>query len=120
MSQHAASPRLSHLGNQIVARMAQEVVTGGRLVRLQLLASQFYEGVKAELDQTPRHEAAKVSALAAAADQCRRLAQDCRSPHLMLVEVRAAVAMLSAPPPDQTETVVRFRPQLRLIQGGLA
>ena len=118
MSQHAASPRLSHLGNQIVARVAQEVVTGGRLVRLQLLASQFYEGVKAELDQTPRHEAAKVSALAAAADQCRRLAQDCRSPHLMLVEVRAAVAMLSAPPP--TETVVRFRPQLRVIQGGLA
>jgi len=41
MSQRAASPRLSHLGNQIVARMAHEAVTGGRLVRLQLLASQF-------------------------------------------------------------------------------
>ena len=89
-------------------------------MRLQLLASQFYEAVKAELDQTPRHEAAKVSALAATVNQCRRSAQDCLSPHLMLVQVRAAVAMLSAPPPQQTETVVRFRPQLRLIQGGLA
>jgi hypothetical protein len=31
-----------------------------------------------------------------------------------------AVAMLSAPLAHQTDTVVRFRPQLRVIQGGLA
>jgi hypothetical protein len=39
----------------------------------------------------------------------------------MLIEVRAAVAMLNGsggpPPPD---VVVRFRPQLRVIQGGRA
>jgi hypothetical protein len=69
-------PLLSKLGAEVVARMAHEVVTGASAVRLQLLASQFYEAVKAELDKTPRHEAAKVGALAAVADQCRRSAFD--------------------------------------------
>jgi hypothetical protein len=115
------SPALSKLGTDVVARMAKEVVSGGSLVQLQLLASQFYEAVKAELDQTPRHEAEKAGALAAAVEQCRRLAQECRSAHLMLVEVRAAVAMLSeSAGQHQAGAVLRFRPQLRVIQGGLA
>ena len=48
------SQALSKLGNHVVARMAQEVVRGATVVRLQFLASEFYEAVKAELDQTPR------------------------------------------------------------------
>jgi hypothetical protein len=116
----SVSPSLSKLGADVVARMAHEVVTGGACaVRLQLLASQFYEAVRGELDKTPRHEGAKVGALAAAADQCRRSAVV--SPQLMLIEMRAAVAMLNdsagARPSD---VVVRFRPQLRVIQGGRA
>jgi hypothetical protein len=113
------SPALSKLGNDVVARMAQEVVRGATVVRLQFLASEFYEAVKAELDQTPRHEAVRVHALAAAARQCLRSAENCTSPHLMVVEIRAAVSMLL----DESEglqprAVARFRPQLRLIQGG--
>ena len=105
----------------MVARMAREVVTRASAVRLQLLASQFYEALKLELERTPRHEVRKVDALAAAVDQCRRSAENCASPHLMLIEMRAAVAMLNdgaRPPPS--EVVVRFRPQLRVIQGGRA
>ena len=56
---------------------------------------EFYEAVKAELDQTPRHEAVRVGALAAAAHQCLRSAENCTSAQLMLVEIRAAVSMLS-------------------------
>ena len=89
------SPALSKLGNDVVARMAQEVVRGASVVRLQFLASEFYEAVKAELDQTPRHEAARVGALAAAAHQCLRSAENCTSAQLMLIEIRAAVSMLS-------------------------
>ena len=47
------SPALSKLGNDVVARMAQEVVRGATVVRLQFLASEFYEAVKAELDRRP-------------------------------------------------------------------
>jgi hypothetical protein len=47
------SRALSQLGIDVVARMAQEVVRGAGVVRLQFLASEFYEAVKAELDQTP-------------------------------------------------------------------
>ena len=114
------SQALSTLGNDVVARMAQEVVRGAGVVRLQFLASEFYEAVKAELDQTPRHEAVRAGALAAVVDQCRRAAENCTSPQLMLVEIRAAVSMLSEGPGVQPGAVVRFRPQLRLIQGGLS
>ena len=114
------SRALSKLGNDVVARMAQEVVRGAGVVRLQFLASEFYEAVKAELDQTPRHEASRVGALVAAADQCRRSAENCTSPQLMLVEIRAAVSMLSESAGVQPGAVVRFRPQLRVIQGGLS
>ena len=104
----------------MVARMAQEVVSGASVMRLQFLASEFYEAVKAELNQTPRHEAVRVGALAAAADQCRRSAENCTSPQLMLVDIRAAVSMLSESAGMRPGAVVRFRPQLRLIQGGLS
>ena len=114
------SRALSKLGNDVVARMAQEVVRGSGVVRLQFLASEFYEAVKAELDQTPPQEAIRVCALAAAADQCRRSAENCTSPQLMVVEIRAAVSMLSDSAGVEPGAVVRFRPQLRLIQGGLS
>jgi|1185.fasta_scaffold1042506_2 hypothetical protein len=115
-----ASRALSKLGNDVVARMAQEVVRGASVMRLQFLASEFYEAVKAELDQTPRHEAVRVSALAAAADQCRRSAENCTSPQLMLVEIKVAVSMLSESAGAKPGAVIRFRPQLRVIQGGLS
>jgi hypothetical protein len=114
------SQALSKLGNDVVDRMAQEALRGASVVRLQFLASEFYEGVKAELDQTPRHEAAKVDALAAAAHQCLRSAENCTSPHLMVVEIRAAVSMLGLSDGLQPRAVARFRPQLHLIQGGLS
>ena len=115
-----ASRALSKLGNDVVARMAQEVVGGASVVQLQFLASEFYEALKAELDQTPRHEAARVGALAAAAHQCLRAAENCTSAQLMLIEIRAAVSMLSDSAGVEPGAVVRFRPQLRLIQGGLS
>ena len=121
MNQQTVCPDLVRLGQEVVGQVGRELLRGGNIVHMQLLASRFYEAIKADLAATPRHEAAKVGPLAAAAVQCRRSAQNGVSPHLMLIELRAAVAMLSAPPaPHQTETVVRFRPQLRVIQGGLA
>ena len=121
MNQQTVCPDLVRLGQEVVGQVGRELLRGGNIVHMQLLASRFYEAIKADLAATPRHEAAKVGALAAAAAQCRRSAQNGVSPHLMLIELRAAVAMLSAPPaPHQTETVVRFGPQLRVIQGGLA
>ena len=114
------SPALLKLGNDVVARMAQEVVRGATVVRLQFLASEFYEAVKAELDKTPRHQAVRLHAFAAAAHQCLRSAENCTSAQLMLIEIRAAVSMLSDSAGVEPGAVVRFRPQLRLIQGGLS
>ena len=94
------SQGLSKLGNDVVARMAQEVVKGASVVQLQFLASEFYEAVKAELDQTPRHEAVRTGALAAAVDQCRGAAENCTSAQLMLVEIRAAVARAQGCSPE--------------------
>src|SRR5215213_5731968 len=50
----------------------------------------------------------------------RLLRKECTSPQLMLIEIRAAVSMLSESAGVQPGAVVRFRPQLRVIQGGLS
>jgi hypothetical protein len=115
------SRELVALGQEIVGKVARELATGGRRVHLQLLASRFYEAVKDELERTPRHEGPRMGRLAAAADQCRRAASCVMlAPALVAVELRAAVAMLSGDGPDLLEPpATPFRPQLRLIQGGL-
>jgi hypothetical protein len=107
-------------GQDVVERLAQECAAGGRTTRLQLLASPFYEAVKLEIGRTPADEAEKGRALAAAADQCRRAAGCAVAPANIVIEVRAAVATLSGERPPSLSAPTRVRPQLRLIQGGLA
>src|SRR5215217_1455952 len=53
-------------------RMKTKVSLTRSLNAVELAFSACYEAVKAELDQTPRHEAVRVGALAAAVDQCWR------------------------------------------------
>jgi hypothetical protein len=120
MNQQVVTPELLRVGQEVVAEAGRELLRGGNIVHLQLLASRFYDAVKAELEASPRHYAHAVGALAAAADQCRRSAQNEVSPHLMFVELRAAVAMLSGPLTSHADAVVRLKPQLRVIQGGRA
>jgi len=106
-------------GQDLVDRLAQECAAGGRTTRLQLLASPFYEAVKREIERTPVCDAEKRRALAAAADQCRRAAGCAAPPANIVIELRAAVRTLSGEPAS-LEAPPRVRPQLRLIQGGLA
>jgi hypothetical protein len=114
------SPDLVELGQDVVERLAHNYAAGGRTVHLQLLASPFYEAVKREIGRTPADEAEKRRALAAAADQCRRAACCSVAPANIVVELRAAVAALYGEWPPSFEAPSRVRPQLRVIQGGLA
>jgi hypothetical protein len=107
------------LGEEVVANVGRELLSGSRIVHMQLIASRLYEAIKDELDTTPRHLAARVHVLAAAAEQCRRAAQNSVSAHLMLVELRAAVAMLNGEVLCAGRPTVG-RPKLRVIRGGRA
>jgi len=111
---------LVELGEDVLERLAHKHAAGGRTVHLQLLASPFYEAVKREIWRTPAWEAEKMQALAAAADQCRRAASCAVTPANIVVELRAAVATLCGERSPSLEAPPRVRPQLRLIQGGLA
>jgi hypothetical protein len=113
------SRELVKLGQEIVEKVAREHAAGGRAVHLQLLASRFYEALKDELERTPAHRQSR-EILATAAEQCRRAASCITAPALILVELRAAVAMLSGEPPRSIVAPPASRPQLRVIQGGLA
>jgi hypothetical protein len=117
MDQQNVPQSLLELANEVVADVGRELLAGSRIVHMQLLASHLYEAIQDELDRTPRHLAAKVAALAGAAAQCRRSAGNSVSPHLMLVELRAAVAMLNGDVLCAVRPPVG-RPQLRVIQGG--
>jgi hypothetical protein len=109
---------LIELGQQAVAAVAVNVVSGKPLVRCQLLASEFYEALKRELRATSELGVVERAIVVAAANQCRHAATASISPGAMLVKLRNAVALLqsngSIPPPTG------FRPMLRVIQGGLS
>jgi hypothetical protein len=119
MDQHTVSPELLNLGHDTVSKVARELATGAPLVHVQLFASHFYEALKDELEQTPRSESAKVGILAAAADHCRRSTTVGIAPAAMLIELKTVIAMLTGTTEACYEPP-RFRPQLRVIQGGLA
>ena len=119
MDQRPVPHHLIALGEEVVDNVGRELLSGSRIVHMQLIASRLYEAIKDELDTTPRHLAARVHVLAAAAEQCRGAAQNSVSAHLMLVELRSAVAMLNG----EVLCAVRppvGRPKLRVIQGGRA
>jgi hypothetical protein len=117
VSRHIHSSELLALGRQAADRIAAEIGMGAGLVHCQLLASQFYDALKLELQDAPGPDEA--GGMAAALRRCTRLADAGISPQLLLAELRSAVANLEtrdagAPPPRQV------RPVLRVIQGGLA
>ena len=117
MAQPAVSSELLQLGEDTIGRMMRVIEANAPVVHLQLFASRFYEEMIGELQRTPRSEQAKIGMLAAAADRCRRCAGI--APSALLIELKAVIAMLTGTEP-QPEPPPRVRPQLRVIQSGLA
>jgi hypothetical protein len=110
---------LEQLGQDIANQIARKLASGGRTAHLQLLASRFFEALKEELKQTPRHNDRRIALLTSAADRCRNVASCTSAPSLILVHVQAAVALLSeAPAVAMAQPSTSTNPQLRLIQGG--
>jgi hypothetical protein len=109
---------LIELGQQAVAAVAANVVSGEPLVRCQLLASEFYEALKRELRATSELGVVERAMVVAAANQCRHAATASISPGAMLVKLRNAIALLQSSEPIPLPT--GFRPMLRVIQGGLS
>jgi hypothetical protein len=93
------------------------VANGEPLVRCQLLASEFHEALKRAL-RAPELSPVERCAVIAAANQCLHAANASVSPGAMVLELRAAIAMLQfngATPPRRNA-----RPFLRVIEGGLS
>jgi hypothetical protein len=120
MSQHGVHPALVSLGEDVLADVAHELFRGRRVVHLQLIASRFYEAVKEERARTSPADGQAVAILSAVLDQCARVAAHPSSPHLVMAELRAAVAMLTGPPCGLPNGVGGGRPVLHVIQGGRA
>jgi hypothetical protein len=91
---------LIELGQQAVAAVAANVVSGEPLVRCQLLASEFYEALKRELRATSELGVVERAMVVAAANQCRHAATASISPGAMLVFCPALILnFLRAAPP---------------------
>ncbi|HEY0439094.1 MAG TPA: hypothetical protein VGD36_03400 [Xanthobacteraceae bacterium] len=106
------SAEIIELGRETLSTIAAARAAQAPQVRCQLLASRFFEALKQELARTPISEPAKFGQLAAAVDQCRRIADPGMGPEAALGLLRATLLTLSAGAP--------LRPRLQLIQGGLA
>ena len=108
---------LIELSQQALAAATANVAGGEPLVRCQLLASEFYEALKRELRATSDLGVIERATVVAAANQCRKAATANISSSALLIELRAAIALLqfNGSIPPRTD-----RPVLRVIQGGRA
>jgi hypothetical protein len=85
--------QLIELGQQALTDVRIGVANGEPLVRCQLLASEFYEALKRAL-RAPELSPVERWAVMAAANQCLHAADASISPGTVVLELRAAVAML--------------------------
>jgi hypothetical protein len=85
--------QLIELGQQALTDLRIGVANGEPLVRCQLLASEFYEALKRAL-RAPELSPVERWAVMAAANQCLHAADASISPGTVVLELRAAVAML--------------------------
>ena len=109
--------QLIELGQQALTDVRIGVANGEPLVRCQLLASEFYEPLKRAL-RAPELSPIERWAVMAAANQCLHAADASISPGTVVLELRAAVAMLRSMGPHSPRT--KARPVLRVIEGGLS
>jgi hypothetical protein len=113
---------LVELGRQALGAVEQSLAQGAPRLQCQLLASNFYESLQRELQETADTDSAKRVTLIAAARHCDRIATQSISGSAMLNELRAAVASLQSDPPEPRTAArqLELRPLLRVIDGGLA
>jgi len=109
--------QLVELAQQALTDVRISVANGEPLVRCQLLASEFYEALKRAL-RAPELSPVERWAVMAAANQCLHAADASISPGTVVLELRAAVAMLQFN--GTTSPRTKARPVLRVIEGGLS
>ena len=111
--------RLVELGRQVLGAVERSVANGAPRLQCQLLASDFYESLQRELQETSQSDSPERITLIAAARHCDRIATQNISPAALLGELRAAVASLQLDAPTRSRQL-ELRPLLRVIDGGLA
>jgi hypothetical protein len=107
------------LGRETTTKMAQCLERGGSAFKCQLIASRFYEALRAELKRCfPFQERHRL--LTIAVDRCKRASRHGIPPATIFAELNGALAMLDGAEAG-TAPLLRFggRPMLRVIQGGL-
>jgi len=108
--------RLVELGRRALVAVTAGAARGEPLVKCQLLASEFYEALKRELQQTPLTDA-KRATLMAAADRCDRVANAGIGPGAMVAKLGNILAMLQSDQPTPPSGRA-LEPVLRVIEGG--
>ena len=107
-----------------VGREALEgIASSASAVRAQLLASRFYEAVRAELERGLAADRGQPELLAAALDACQAIARPSANIGQIAARLEAAVAVLEqsrAPNPRPQAGPPSPRPMLRVINGGLS
>ena len=109
--------QLIELGQQALTDVRIGVANGEPLVRCQLLASEFHEALKRALRALELSPVERCAVIAAA-NQCLHAADASISPGTVVLELRAAVAMLQFN--GTTSPRTKARPVLRVIEGGLS
>jgi hypothetical protein len=115
----SAAPELVERAHDLVERLSAAIHDGGSAAYLQLICSELFEALQAELGRANLDEHDKRQLLSAALDLCRQSGDPKLKAHLRLAHLRAIVALLTGVSASVPETVPN-QPRFRVIQGGLA
>jgi hypothetical protein len=108
---------VAELASQVIADVTAAVAAGAPTVHCQLLASRLYDALRRQLRNTADRQDDARRQLRAAIDRCERTAGASISPGRLLAELEIAAQLLA---PREPPAPLKGRPQLRVIQGGLA
>ena len=115
----ATAPELVQRAQDVVERLSAAIHAGGSGANLQLICSELFEAIQAELKLVAVGEGSKKELLSSALDLCIRVGDPTLKAHQRLAQLRGLVALLHGGDAC-APTAVREVPRFRVIQGGIA
>jgi hypothetical protein len=114
-----AAPELVGRAHDVVERLSAAIQAGGSGAHLQLICSELFEALQAELNRISADETAKKELLSTAVELCRQSGDPKLKAQLRLAQLRAILALLKGGVPSAPLQQLN-QPRFRVIQGGLA
>ena len=114
----ATASELVERAHDVVQRLSVAIQAGRSAAHLQLICSELFEALRAELGRAPVEDTDQRELLSTTLILCKRSGDPALNAQLRLAQLRAVVALLKGGTPSVPAHSIR--PRFQVIQGGLS